>query len=93
MSDLQPSGTHQIAFRDAMGKAQQAVFTHTERILLKRAMAQRRQNATRDIAFYMIAVARLGGYLDRKNDPPSGATVMWRGFSRLSDLDEGFRAE
>ena len=70
----------------------EAVFTHTERILLERAMAQRCQNATRDLAFYMTAVARLGGYLDRKSDPPPGTTVIWRGFSRLSDLDEGFRA-
>ncbi len=69
-----------------------AVFTQTERILLERAMAQRRESATRDIAFYMTAVARLGGYLDRNSDPPPGTTVIWRGLTRLADLDEGFRA-
>ena len=68
-----------------------AVFTETERILLDRAMPSSRQNAPRDLAFYMIAVARLGGYLDRKNDPPPGTTVIWRGFSRLADLTDGFQ--
>ena len=81
-----------ILARQARTGASEAVFTHTERILLERAMAQQHKHATRDLAFYMTAVARLGGYLDRKSDPPPGTTVMWRGFTRLSDLDEGFRA-
>ena len=34
----------------------------------------------------------LGGYLDRNNDPPPGTTVIWRGFSRLADLTDGFQA-
>jgi len=45
----------------------------------------------RDIDFYLRAVARLGGYLDRASDPPPGTTVIWRGFSRLADLVEGAR--
>lgn len=68
-----------------------AVFTETERILLDRAMPSNRQDAPRDLAFYMTAVARLGGYLDRKNDPPPGTKVIWRGFSRLADLAIGFQ--
>lgn len=39
---------------------------------------------------YMMRIARLGGYLDRWNDAPPDATVMWRGFSRLADLVDGF---
>ena len=69
-----------------------AVFTHPERILLERATPQKRKNAPRDLAFYMIALARLGGYLDRNSDPPPGTTGIWRRFTRLADLDEGFRA-
>lgn len=69
-----------------------AVFTKIERYILDRVIPQQHKNAQRDITFYMNAVARLGGYLDRKSDPAPGTTVMWRGFSRLSDLDEGFRA-
>ncbi|MBP7002265.1 MAG: hypothetical protein KBB57_12090 [Amaricoccus sp.] len=38
----------------------------------------------------MMRVARLGGYLARRNDAPPGTTIMWRGFSRLADLVDGF---
>lgn len=32
-----------------------------------------------------IAVARLGGFLDRTNDGPPGPKTMWLGLVRLSD--------
>lgn len=81
-----------ILRRQAPTTAPAAVFTETERTLLERKMPSSRKSTTRDLAFYMTAVARLGGYLDRNSDPPPGTTVIWRGFTRLSDLDEGFRA-
>lgn len=31
----------------------------------------------------IIMIARLGGYLNRKNDPPPGAKVIWRGLEYL----------
>ena len=34
-------------------------------------------------------VARLGGYLARTNDSPPGNMVMWRGLSRLIDIELG----
>ena len=36
-------------------------------------------------------IAILGGYLDRRNDPPPGATVIWRGFLVLHEITEMFR--
>ena len=81
-----------ILGRQAPAGSPEAVFTHPERILLERATPPKRKNAPRDLAFYMTALARLGGYLDRNSDPPPGTTVIWRGFTRLADLDEGFRA-
>jgi len=36
----------------------------------------------------LTAVACLGGYLNRKNDPPPGATVLWRGWQRLNSMSE-----
>ena len=81
-----------ILGRQAPAGSPEAVFTHPERILLERATPQKRKNAPRDLAFYMIALARLGGYLDRNSDPPPGTTGIWRRFTRLADLDEGFRA-
>ena len=67
-----------ILVRQAPAGSPEAVFTHPERILLERATPQKRKNAPRDLAFYMTALARLGGYLDRNSDPPPGTTVIWR---------------
>ena len=35
-------------------------------------------------------IARLGGYLARKSDPPPGTWVLWRGWKRLIDLADGW---
>ena len=35
-------------------------------------------------------LARLGGYLARAGDGPPGNTVMWRGLSRLTDIEIGY---
>jgi len=40
----------------------------------------------RTLAHYAIQLAKLGGYLARKNDPPPGNIVMWRGLTRLTDI-------
>jgi hypothetical protein len=42
---------------------------------------------------YLTKIARLGGYLARKNDPPPGNIVMWRGLSRLTDIALGATLE
>lgn len=34
-------------------------------------------------------IAKLGGYLGRKNDGPPGTLTLWRGWKRLNDLTEG----
>jgi len=40
--------------------------------------------------FQFPYLTRLGGYLARAKDPPPGNTVMWRGVSRLTDIELGF---
>jgi hypothetical protein len=37
----------------------------------------------------MTKLARLGGYLARAHDPPPGNTVIWRGITRLTDVELG----
>jgi hypothetical protein len=51
---------------------------------------ERRQKRT--LTHYLTKIARLGGYLARSKDPPPGNTVMWRGLSRLTDIEIGFIA-
>ncbi|CCW19148.1 Transposase, ISLbp10 [Sphingobium indicum BiD32] len=41
------------------------------------------------ISEYLREIARLGGYLARSHDPPPGNIVMWRGWSRLMDIQLG----
>jgi len=41
------------------------------------------------LSYYLTKIARLGGYLARGSDPPPGNTVMWRGLSRLRDIQLG----
>ncbi len=39
----------------------------------------------------VLLVALLGGYQDRKQDPPPGHQIMWRGYERLSAATLGYR--
>ena len=41
------------------------------------------------LSHYLIKIARLGGYLARASDPPPGNMIMWRGLSRLTDIEFG----
>jgi hypothetical protein len=41
------------------------------------------------LAFYLTKLARLGGYLARAGDPPPGIVIIWRGLSRLTDIELG----
>ena len=45
----------------------------------------------RTLAHYTTQLARLGGYLARKGDPPPGNIVMWRGLNRLTDIVLGMQ--
>ena len=42
------------------------------------------------VSHYLVAVAKLGGYLARVRDPPPGNMVIWRGLNRLMDIHLGF---
>ena len=68
-------------------------FTTTERRLLDNLVPDRHRGRTsgKPLSSYITKVARLGGYLARRTDPPSGNTVMWRGLARLTDIELGFQ--
>ncbi len=44
----------------------------------------------RKLSDYLISIAKLGGYLARNSDAPPGNIVMWRGLTRLIDIELGF---
>jgi ribosomal protein S15P/S13E len=49
-----------------------------------------KQSKNRKLSNYINKIAKLGGYLARASDPPPGNIVMWRGLSRLTDIELGF---
>jgi hypothetical protein len=70
------------------------VFSDTERQLLDHLVPDRAVDRAikRSLSLYITKLARLGGYLARADDPPPGNKVMWRGLSRLTDIELGFNA-
>jgi hypothetical protein len=66
-------------------------LTEVEIGLLGRPVKDKSQKPIRrkSLSHYLTTIARLGGYLARTNDPPPGNTIMWRGLSRLTDIESG----
>jgi hypothetical protein len=68
-------------------------FTPLEIDLLERLAPERRQTGSRrppSLSACLTQLARLGGYLNRASDAPPGNTVIWRGLSRLTDIEIGY---
>lgn len=66
-------------------------FTRLELTLIEKLIPDKnkikKQNQLSD---YLTKLAKLGGYLARHSDPPPGNIVMWRGLTRLTDIQLGF---
>lgn len=67
------------------------VLTAEEIFVIDRlaARAGRTRASPERLSAYLIEIARLGGYLARSHDPPPGNMIMWRGWSRLMDIQRG----
>lgn len=66
------------------------VFTPLELQLLDRLHTHGTDPPGEGLSAYCIKLARLGGYLARAHDRPPGNMVIWRGVSRLTDIQLGF---
>ncbi|HEY6331020.1 MAG TPA: IS4 family transposase [Blastocatellia bacterium] len=77
--------------RSARSVPPNIALTETEIGLLDHLMKdnERKPLRRKTLSHYLTKIARLGGYLARANDPPPGNTVMWRGLSRLTDIELG----
>ena len=65
-------------------------FTELDQYLLDEVVPDRPNQLRRTpLSHYIVKLARLGGYLARAHDPPPGNTVIWRGMSRLTDIELG----
>ena len=62
-------------------------LTNIETQLLDRLLPTTIKRPKATLSTYLVKIARLGGYLNRTKDSPPGNTVMWRGLSRLTDIE------
>lgn len=67
-------------------------MTETEIYLLDQLVKSKpgETSQTKTLGAAITKLARLGGYLARAGDPPPGNLVMWRGLSRINDIQLGF---
>jgi hypothetical protein len=76
--------------RTRPGASPDEAFTELDQYLLDELVPDKSaRNQTAPLAHYITKLARLGGYLARAHDPPPGNTVIWRGMSRLTDIELG----
>lgn len=64
----------------------EVAFTPAEIAVLDRITGGPPGPTERTVSHYLLAVAKLGGYLARTKDPPPGNMVVWRGLTRLADI-------
>ena len=71
--------------------APELVFTDLELRIMDRLVADKPTAHLQQhlLAHYLIKLARLGGYLARNSDPPPGNETIWRGLTRLVDIQLG----
>jgi hypothetical protein len=66
------------------------VFTDIEMKLLDRLTLTKGGSRKKTVGRFLTLLARLGGYLNRKQDLPPGNMVLWRGMARLTDIHIGY---
>ncbi len=68
----------------------EVAFTKSEVQILNQLAKGTKPSFPATVSDYITEVAKLGGYLARGKDPPPGNMVLWRGLSRLTDIQIGF---
>lgn len=78
--------TNRIASDAAPGE----VFTALELCILDRLVRVKSIDPPKNfLSHYLIKLAHLGGYLARNCDSPPGNETIWRGLTRLVDIQLG----
>jgi hypothetical protein len=75
-----------MSSRGAPTAPPEVAFTPAEIAVLDRITGGPPGPTERTVSHYLLAVAKLGGYLARTKDPPPGNMVVWRGLTRLADI-------
>ena len=76
--------------RETPGAPGEVALTEAEIEILDRLAGDTEPPPRPTVSHYLVAVAKLGGYLARSKDSPPGNMVIWRGMTRLMDIHLGF---
>jgi len=77
---------------DPQQPASIALSTDEERVLREHSRVKRGRAATPlPLLEAIVLIAKLGGYLGRSCDGPPGWIVLWRGYTRLCAMVDGYR--
>lgn len=84
-----------MANRSVPDAPPQVVLTGLEIELLDKLVKSKREKPTgkggpKVVSTYLVKIARLGGYLARASDPAPGNKVIWKGLTRLTDIELGY---
>ena len=75
--------------REGPSLSAEVLFSDLEIRVLHAFARQRKLDGPSTLGVAVGLVARLGGYLARRKDPPPGHEVMWRGFAMLQGMSLG----
>jgi hypothetical protein len=75
--------------REAPDLPMEVLFSDLELRVLKLYSKEQNLVPPTTLGEAVITVARMGGYMNRKHDPPPGAEILWRGHRHLSLLSQG----
>ncbi len=69
----------------------EVLFSEAEILALQDFAADRQLDVRPDnLGNAVRTMAILGGYLDRRSDPPPGPTFIWRGYTQLATLTQSY---
>jgi hypothetical protein len=76
--------------RQMPGMPAELVFSDIEIRTLQAYAKKKKLKSPTTVGEAVQLVAAIGGHVERKNAPPPGHQVLWRGYSKLGHLCEGF---
>ena len=68
----------------------EVLFSDRQLEVLDAVARQRGFKAPVQLGDAVLIVARLGGYIGRRRDPPPGHQLLWQGYARLQTMSDGF---
>ena len=66
----------------------ETVLSDIEIEVLRKVFAKRKARPLTGLYSAIVLISKLGGYLDRYNDPPPGYEVFWRGYEKFQAMCE-----